>query len=170
MAAENFVSLSSTVTMATGTIQDLAAVAHHMWCDQMRATGWTYADHFDEAARTHDALVPFERLDRRDQRAAQRGVLAEELKPRLINAIRYSRGSNREFLTEEVQRGRQVVFCPRLKPPPAAAVQPGDIGEIDSWTVNGDGDLDLIRVKWRDGRIVEYVPALLELARLEELR
>lgn len=163
------VSLASHRAMSEDTLNDLAAVAHRLWCARMLSNGWTYADRFDAALHTHDALVPFTRLERRDQRAARLGVLAEELESRLISAIRYSRGPNREFLIEEVVKGRKVAFCPNMKPPPRASVQQEGVGEIDSWTVDSDGELDLIRVRWPDGQVTDHVPGLLELARLEEL-
>lgn len=156
--------------MPTNVTAELAAVAHRIWCDRMLADGWRYADRYSETERTHDALVPFDRLDRRDQRAARLGIVAEELEPRLASAIRYSRGPNREFLVEEMLQGRRVVFCPHMRSPAPEQVTGADIGTVESWDVDDDGELDLIRVRWPDGQVVEHAPGLLELARLEELK
>jgi hypothetical protein len=146
----------------------VAAVAHTLWCEFMISEGWRGSDHYSAIHKTHDALVPFDRLAQRDQRAAILAVTAEELADRLTSCITYSRGPNRTFTIEEMSEGRMVALCPNLKVPDCTPPTV-DCGRIERWSTDENGELDLIGVRWPDGSLVEYVAALNELARVEEL-
>ena len=55
---------------------ELAAMAHRLWCEHMTDTGWRFGPAYDPEARTHDALVPFGRLAPHDVRSTRAGVTA----------------------------------------------------------------------------------------------
>ncbi len=75
---------------------DLAAVAHRCWCERLQREGWRYGP-YDEAARTHDALRPFQALPEEDRRWAIESVRAFQMADALARAIEdYPRGAERE--------------------------------------------------------------------------
>jgi hypothetical protein len=149
-------------------ITRLAAIAHDLWCAHMRAEGW-HEGPFNPSARSHDALVPFERLGSADRRAARSAVQAEEVDRLLTRIIDYPRGSNRPLGIEEMRPRMRVVFCSAEAPRSRAAVKPGDIGEIEAWEKDESGELSLVVVRWASGELERYLPEMRELARWDEL-
>jgi hypothetical protein len=149
-------------------IDQLAAIAHHLWCQERRAHGWRYGDQFNVKERTHDALVPFERLGEADRIAARRAVEAEEIPAQLAKLLThsYSRGPCRDFVVDEMVVGLRVVFCANFVPPKVAL--PEQAGEVVEWETV-DGELDLIRVRWANGTCTEFAANSGDLARFDEL-
>ena len=141
--------------------EQLAALAHTLWVEQMREAGWRYGEMYNEALRTHDALLPFDQLPRRYRLEATNAIAAEDLPQTLLRAIDYSHGPARLFLLEEMTAGRKVI----LDPPTIRR----EVGSVESWATDAHGELELIRVRWEDGSITEHVSWELELARFEEL-
>jgi len=150
-------------------LDQLSLIAHECWCEHMQSLGWRPGGRFDPGMRLHDALAPFSSLHRRDRVAVRRAVEMLSVDVQFANAIALSRGSNREFLIEELTVGREVVFCPYAIPPRACDVASTQVGRIESWDADEDGELDVIRVRWLDGRLIDYQASLLELARRDEL-
>jgi hypothetical protein len=146
----------------------LAAIAHDLWCAHMRAEGW-HDGPFDPSTRSHDALVPFERLRSADRRTARSAVEAEEVDRLLTRIIHYPRGSNRTLGIEEMRSRMRVVFCSAEAPKSRAAVSPDDIGEIQGWETDARGELSLVVVRWASGEVERYLPEMRELARWDEL-
>ncbi len=141
---------------------EVAAAAHRWWCDHMAADGWRYGPRYDEAARTHDALRPFEALDRHDRRLALNAVRAMDLARLLAGAVDYPRGPDREFTVEEMRAGLPVAMVPT----PGEEEAEADRGVVESWETDAEGDLRLIRVRWPDGEVSEHHPAARELRRV----
>ncbi len=141
---------------------EVAAAAHRCWCDRMAADGWRYGPRYDEAARTHDALRPFEALDRHDRRLTLNGVRAMELARLLAGAVDYPRGPDREFTIEEMRAGLPVAMVPA----PGDEGVESDRGLVESWETDAGGALRLIRVRWPDGELSEHHPAARELQRV----
>ncbi len=54
--------------------------------------------------------------------------------------------------------GQEVVFCLHAHPPRGCDVTSTQIGRIDSWETDEDGEIDVIRVRWPDGRLIDYQP------------
>jgi RyR domain len=141
---------------------ELAAIAHRLWCDRMAATSWRYGTTYDERDRAHDAMVPFESLDSHEQRRAIRAVEYAGIADQLVRLIDHRRGPDREFTVKEMRAGLAVESVPSPDEPPAAA----DRGAIESWEVDAEGELTLIRVRWADGEVSEHLPAARELRRV----
>jgi hypothetical protein len=138
-------------------IGDLARVAHEYWRERLEREGWRYGERFDPARRTHDALVCFDRLSAADRDQARLAVEAEHLPAQLARLIDYPRGPARPFTLEEMTRGRSVQL----------EGDEGATGRIESWESDENG-LQLIRVRWPDGALVEYAPQEQALLRPEE--
>lgn len=141
---------------------EVAAVAHRCWCDRMAAHGWRYGPRYDEGERTHDALRPFEALDRHDRRLTLAAVRSMELARLLAAAVDYPRGPDREFTVEEMRAGLPVAMIPAPGEEEAVA----DRGLVESWETDEEGDLRLIRVRWPGGEVSEHHPAAREVRRL----
>lgn len=137
-----------TIMHDEGFADALARVAHDLWLAHMKAEGWTPGQRYDEAARTHDALVPFENLDPRDRRCLLAGVRAEGLEELLLRAVDYPRGAERELGVGEMRRGLTVTDGG------------GEArGSVESWETDAGGRLlELIRVRWEDGEVTEHYP------------
>ena len=148
----------------------LAIIAHELWCDRQRAQGWPYADRYDPARRTHDALVPWDRLGEPDRRAARMGVRLEGVEDLLAESIEYTRGPARVFTPEEMRVGQRVAYVEGIR-----AAEPGrDIlnerGRVVSWEVDPcTGGLAFLRVQWDDGTLAEHYPSERELRRVDEM-
>lgn len=106
----------------------------------MTETGWRYGPVFDPSTRTHDALVPFERLAPHDARSTRVGVLAAEIEHQLVDLVAYPRGADREITAAEMRVGLGVEDS-----------HTGEAGEVRSWTLDAGGALDSIIVRWTDG-------------------
>src|SRR5262245_33441497 len=92
------------------TLEDLSAIAHRLWRERLAGAGWSSGPAFDPARRTHDALVDWPGLSRQDRRHARLGIEALELEEKLVSAIRYQRGPDREFVVEEMRQGLPVAL------------------------------------------------------------
>ncbi len=150
-------------TMAMkGVSAELAAIAHRLWCEEMTAASWRRGPAYDEAERTHDAMVPFEELSRHDRRLAIRAVEYSEIADELVRLISYPRGPDREFAVEEMRPGLQVAMVPG----PDEVASEADRGLVESWELDGEGELSLIRVRWPDGELSEHHPIARELRRV----
>lgn len=152
---------------ADATTRELAKLAHTLWCREMAARGWKHGDSFDAEQRTHDALVPFDRLNIHDQNNAIAIVRSEEIEERLAHAMDYPRGPDRPFTPEEMRVGLPVGWAASVKFKEPGPNSPADIGTVVAWEVDADsGELSLIRVRWPGGDIYEHYPSLRDLRRL----
>jgi hypothetical protein len=112
---------------------------------------------YNAESRIHDALVPFVDLGEDDRGIVLEIVEVLELEAQLASAVDYPRGADRRFTVREMRTGLDV----------ASAIGPAR-GKVISWeTSQRTGRLQLIRVKWDDGRITEHAPAERELRRVE---
>lgn len=156
-------------TLDRQALDQIAAIAHRLWCEQMKSQGWRYGDRVNVEDRIHDALVPFDRLGEGDRIAARRSIQCMELEHQLAREISYSRGPNRDFVLDEMKIGLRVVFCPDFVTPPLKEVPPNEVGEVEGWRCSDDAELDTIRVLWADGSSGEYPANSGELARWDDL-
>lgn len=126
---------------------DLATLAHRLWCESMRRSGWRYGPAFDEDARTHDAMVPFDQLAPHEARSTRMAIVSETIEEHLLALMEYPRGPDREFAADEMRVGLVVEDS-----------DTGEPGIVQSWTFAVDGALDLIVVRWADGEETEIFP------------
>ncbi len=146
---------------------DLARAAHALWCRRMIAGGWKYGESFDPEQRTHDALVPFDRLNVHDQNSAILTIRTERVEEILCRAIDYPRGPDRPFTPEEMRVGLPVGWAATVTSKDPLRDIPREIGTVDSWELDADGqELSLIRVRWPGGDIFEHYPSQRDLRRL----
>lgn len=135
----------------------LAGIAHELWRRRLEAQGWRYGPHYCPREFTHDALVPFERLDRRDRQTAVLAAMTSGARSTLQDAVGYARGPDRPFGVEELRPG--LVVC--------ESGRPGRRGRIESWSTDERGEVVIIRVRWEDGAVGEHPATEQELARVE---
>lgn len=139
----------------------LAAVAHDFWCRRMSEAGWRPGAEFDPSRRTHDAMVPFDRLEPDDQWAAVEILESLGAGPRLAEPIVYPRGLDAPL------RARDMVV--------GLAVESGDRdqttgrpvpGSVISWTTRQrTGRLDSVTVRWADGQVTSHTALAGEVRR-----
>jgi hypothetical protein len=142
----------------------LAEVAQTLWCRHMEGLGWRLGSH-DCKARTHDALVPFDRLGAHDRRRLLDAVAELQLEPVLLEAVDHQRGPDREFTLEEMRPGLPVAYAEGSRSSDPGRDIASERGVIESWTAKGD-QLDVFRVRWADGTLAEYYPCERDLRRL----
>ncbi len=133
-----------------GPLCSLAAAVHDLWRRDARMRGWRRATRFDPKTKRHDALVPFERLDRDDQWTLIEILDANEVVPDLVRLLEYSReedGLPRPLRTRDMRKGLVVeTACG------AENGYPPLRGEVTGWTTHPvSRRLETIRVKWIDG-------------------
>lgn len=155
-------------TLDRAALDQIAAIAHRLWCERMKSEGWRYGDRACLEDQTHDALVPFERLSEADRIAARRAIQCMELDDKLVGEISYARGPNRDYVLADMKVGLRVVFCPEFREPAMDEVPSNEKGEVESWECV-DNELESIVVRWADGSCGEYPANSGELARLDEL-
>ncbi len=139
-------------------IEQIARQAHAAWCGKMIREGWAPAEEYNEVTRTHDALVPFDELSRRDALTALRAAEFDGVEM-LASIIDYSRGPDRDFTLEEMRVGLPVI-CVDDDPPIR--------GEVTDWISDEQGRLMTIIVRWSDGGVTEHPAFAGELARADE--
>ncbi|MBX3377507.1 MAG: hypothetical protein KF678_10955 [Phycisphaeraceae bacterium] len=145
---------------------ELARLAHHFWCRKMLRGGWTYADRYNAAMRTHDALQPFDRLDARDQRTVQLIVTAEGFADQMADVVDYPRGPNRPWTAEELHPGFKVGWAPHIRLPEGEAS--AQVGVVESWEVDPvSRELVQLSVRWPSGDLTEHLPDEGDLIRLD---
>jgi hypothetical protein len=144
----------------------LAEIAQTLWQRQMKAAGWHHGP-YDPAARTHDALVPFEALERHDRRRLVTAVASLELESQLLAVVDHQRGPEREFTLEEMRVGLPVTWAEGTEF--EGPDRTGERGRIESWAVcsNNPEELDVIRVRWADGSLLEHFACEQALRRVE---
>lgn len=135
----------------------LAPIAHELWCRRMREEGWRHGPVYDADAKEHDALVPYEQLSRHDRREVRSRVHCEDIEQLLADAVEYSRGPARDFIAEEMRSGVPVAFV--VAGGSGEEVPGEERGVIESWARDGEGELKCVRVRWDDGEMVEYDPS-----------
>lgn len=146
--------------------RDLARIAHALWCRKMVACGWMYGETFSPEKRTHDALVPFDRLSLHDQNNAVLIIQSEGFESKLERAIDYPRGPDRQFIPSEMRVGLPVGWAAGVKLADPLRDPSTEIGTIDSWEIKS-GELSVIRVRWPGGELLEHIPSLRDLRRLQ---
>ncbi len=156
-------------TLDRQALDQIAAIAHRLWCERMKSEGWRYGDRVNLEDRTHDALVTFDRLDESDRIAARRSIQCMELEHQLAREISYARGPNRDYVLDEMKIGIKVVFCPDFMVLSLEEVLPNEVGEVEGWHCSESAELDTIRVLWADGSSGDYPANSGDLARWDEL-
>jgi hypothetical protein len=140
-------------------IERLASAAHEFWCVRMLEQGWQAGATWDQAARIHDALVPFEQLGHDDRWTAIESVEALQLVDSLVAVLEYPRGQERPLTTQDMAAGRPVIST--------AAEGLGSHpwhGRIVDWAVHPRSRrLQWVRVEWENGRITTHSPLEHEL-------
>lgn len=156
------------IPMATDAItRDLARAAHALWCRKMVACGWTYGEVFDQEQCTHDALVPFDRLNIHDQNNAIVLIQSEEIEERLARLLDYPRGPDRPFTPEEMRVGLPVGWATSVKFTDPLRNAADEVGTVMSWQVDeATGELSVIRIRWPGGDVNEHYPSQRDLRRL----
>lgn len=146
-------------TVPETALKKLAEAAHELWCARMIDGGWRPGVSADRAARTHDALVPLERLAEEDRWSAVESVEALRIEERLAEAIAYPRGAERPLGVGDMAAGRRVESsCQAVE----GAGPPR--GRIEAWGVHPRrGRLEWVRVRWDDGTLTTHAPLELEL-------
>ncbi len=137
--------------------RNLADAAQTLWCRHMESLGWKLGP-LNPSLRTHDALVPFDRLGPHDRRRLLDAVAGLELEPVLLQAVDHQRGPDREFTLEEMRPGLEVAYAETAPEDPSGPDLAKERGVIESWDARG-GLLECVRVLWADGALVEYHPA-----------
>ncbi len=153
---------------AANAVERLAEIAHDLWRDDMERRGWTCGPAYSHQAKHHDALVPFDRIDKHDRRQALIGIEALDLNSQLIGSIWYERGPARLFTVEEMHKGLRVAFNTAGITKDASDILPdphAETGEVVSWEVDRDGFLCSVTVLWSSGVQSEHHPAARELLR-----
>jgi hypothetical protein len=145
---------------------DLARIAHTLWCRRMTQEGWNAGPTYDPVLKTHDALVPFDRLKAADRRNAVNFVVAEDLEQRIARGMDVPRGPEREFTTEDMRVGLQVGWADDVSLADQSRDPRTEIGTVESWETVGE-QLVLIRVRWPGGELLEHIPVEQELRRIE---
>lgn len=143
-------------------IELLAASAHEFWRMRMQREGWRAGPpgSYDESARVHEALVPFEQLSHEDRWIAIESVEALHLEEQLAESIEYPRGPARPLRACEMHVGLRVESS--LEP-----LHAGDAparGQVVGWDVDPRSSLlSLIHVRWDDGAVTSHCPLEREL-------
>ncbi len=145
---------------ATSSLYELAKAGHRVWCEQMLQAGWSPGESYDPQSMTHDALVVFDELRRIDQTVAMTKLQVEDMPRRIASLVEPDRSATRVFGVDEITRGLPVGYAGSSSTPPR------EPGRIDSWEIDDDGELSLIRVIWADGRLEEFDPFEMVLRRL----
>jgi hypothetical protein len=129
----------------------VAAAAHRCWCKKMLEAGWRPGKIYDATAKTHDRLVPFEKLTAFDQSQARLWVEIEELVDRLAESMRFAM-SQRELSANDIFVGMRV----RIGDPERL-----EFGRIVSWDIadKATGSLEMILVEMDDGSVLDFIPA-----------
>lgn len=121
----------------------------------MAADGWRFGPKYDPRAKTHDALVPFNRLDPTDRWTALVAVHCSGLAERLRRTIEYPRGAERLFRPSDLREGLAVRSAEAGEHGGAA-----EIGRVRAWTVDAStGCVSSITVRWADGQETRHFPA-----------
>lgn len=143
----------------------LAGLAHQAWVDRMLAAGWRLGPTYDPKAKTHDALVPFNRLDPTDRWTALVAVHCSGVAERLRETIEYPRGRERIFRPGDLREGLAVRMA---EDPGAHAGGPPEVGQVCAWTVDPTtGCVSTIMVRWPDGQTTRHFAAERDLQAAE---
>lgn len=146
-------------------VEHAASLTHEAWRRRMEREGWRPGP-YDPEARTHDALVPFERLDPRDRRRTRVAIEAEGVVEWLAGLVRYTRGPGREFAAHELKPGLPVALGAPGGEGPAGDDSDREVGSVESWELDDRGELRVIRVRWPNGVRSEHFPAEQDLRRM----
>lgn len=136
-------------------LDEIARQAHACWCQSMHQQGWRPGG-YDERAQTHDAMIPFDQLHKRDRLATLRAARYDAVEE-LAALVRYGRGPDRDFVLDEMKVGLLVV----------SADEQAEKGRVVDWLVDEEGELERIIVSWDDGGTSEHAAFSGELARPE---
>lgn len=149
-------------------VDELARIAHELWRTRMVSRGWSHGPRYDEAQRTHDALVPYAGLCPRDREEARLSIGALGLEKVLADEIDYPRGPERPLTLEEMRAGLPVTYAKDLEVEEGGRPGPMERGVVESWETDPtSGDLKCVRVRWADGLLSAHMPAERDLRRIE---
>jgi hypothetical protein len=129
----------------------LARVVHRLWTERMLSEGWRLGDDYCAESKTHDSLVPFDHLPRRDRLVAQVNLECAELIDHLVKLVAPDRTPDAPFGVEDLHVGLTVGAADVRE-----ADAPAEPGVVESWEVDDDGDVTEITVRWADGSIEEF--------------
>lgn len=135
--------------MPTPLLEQLAGIAHDLWCTRMRADGWTYGPIFDAALRTHDAMGPFGTLSTADRQHARDATVASGAVELLSACIRYPRGHGIPVPLRSLEPSARVrlVGTDRIE---EIKVDPRDVGVVEE-VVREGGRTVRVLVRWPSG-------------------
>ena len=133
---------------ADGLLDVVVAAAHEVWRQRLLRAGWLPGGAYDLEQRTHPGLVPYDCLPA------------------------YRKGQLRRFLMSECDAESLVDAVDIVLGEPewtADDLHPGTVGTVVSWELadEASGALSSISVRWPDGEVVEYTPAMHELVRAD---
>lgn len=140
---------------------EIAALAHRCWCKRMLEAGWRPGKLLDPAAKTHDAIRPYQDITPEDRARMRQCVTNEPMAEWLAKSIDI-------VLTDRELSARDLFVGMRVR---QVDGDPEEIGTVLSWTFSpSEPDLlDLITVEWRNGEVCEYSPAEHEFEPLDDL-
>lgn len=135
--------------------RELARVAHKCWCERMVRAGWVGGPRFQPEKKIHDAIKPFARLSRIDQRQAILGVRVADATDMLAGSIDYLRSPATELGPRDVRIGSEVLL----------AQSPSRRGVVVGLDADPDwpGCLLSIRVRWPSGEVTAHLAPECEL-------
>ncbi|MBX3322245.1 MAG: hypothetical protein KF757_04570 [Phycisphaeraceae bacterium] len=147
-------------------LDHIALAAHELWVLRMRSGGWRFGDHYDAAARTHDAIQSFLTLGERDQRHARQSVEASGAVAILEQCLDYPRGPHAATVWLDLVEGQRVRLI-NADLVEGCRIEKHDLGMIESIITDSAGQRTLVRVRWPSGDLTEHAPGDNDLA-LEE--
>lgn len=146
-------------------VEELCRVTHLCWREKRAREGWQYGIKHDDTSRTHDAIVPFDELTKRDLHVLGVAVKAEEVERFLANIVEYERGPERLFMIEDMRQGMRV----GMSKSDGSFDDSEILGAVTGWDADADtGELESIEVRWDDGDTMRYHPEVRELRRIDD--
>lgn len=136
--------------------RQLAELAHTLWCQQMIRDGWTGGRTYQPSKKIHDAIRPFARLNKADQRQAILGLRVSDIPDTMARSVDYARVPVPELGPKDVRVGTEVQFA---QSPDLHGVVVG-IERDPEWP----GCLRTIRVRWSSGETTSHLAPECELA------
>ena len=145
---------------ADGLLDVVVAAAHEVWRQRLLRAGWLPGGAYDLEQRTHPGLVPYDCLPAYRKGQLRRFLMSECDAESLVDAVDIVLGEP-EWTADDLHRGLRVRMADDL--------HPGTVGTVVSWELadEASGALSSISVRWPDGEVVEYTPAMHELVRAD---
>lgn len=120
----------------------LARALHEAWRQRMLSEGWRPGDSYSEEFRTHDALLPFDRLTPEQQEDAEFDAVATGVLKELAQLDVHPRGEGAPLLPSTIRKGQRVEFVG----------EPQGDGVVTGWSMDARyGWPHMVHVRWLDG-------------------